>query len=41
MIRHGKKLTGRNYLVNDFEVKLGEVLAPLLDLDPEDIETII
>ena len=34
-----EKLTGRNDLVNDFEVKLGGAFAPLLDLDPEDVET--
>ena len=34
-----ENLTGRNDLVNDFEVKLGGAFAPLLDLDPEDVET--
>ena len=34
-----EKLTGRNDLVNDFEVKLGGAFAPLLELDPEDVET--
>ena len=28
-----KKLMSRNDLVNDFEVKLGEAFAPLLDLE--------
>ena len=34
-----EKLTGRKDLVNDFEVKLGGAFAPLLDLEPEDVET--
>ena len=34
-----EKLTGRNDLANDFEVKLGGAFAPLLDLDAEDVET--
>ena len=34
-----EKLTGRNDLVNDFKVKLGGAFAQLLDLDPQDVET--
>ena len=34
-----ENLTRRNDLVKDFEVRLGEAFAPLLDLDLENVET--